>query len=746
MESLSVNRFLEGLLNTGPLCTTKLQAMKFGIQRILESSRVSVGVILLILLAARAVRVWSLGIYWDDWTILIRGTQHGSFEVFRYLAGERILMGASHALLFAFFGPNPLAWHVANLCLEFGIAVIIYRLLRRLLPSYSLIPLLAACLFLAYPLSIIRTHMMNVFINTAILLAGVSLYLSSYPLGTASNTPRKTRGRAATTLAAALIPVYLLSYEMPVGFEIVRLYILWMIISGSLAPSASLGQRAAQVGKGYLPYAISLLIFALGRVVFWPRLAKALGADVREWFGLDSFVFPRLSTDSWDPGPYKVIHVFFHTLIAPWLNAAASLAKMRPDDWTWTLAWCLSLGSFALILVYGLYFGRAQQAEQPGSAEQINETRHWIRLLRSSLLATAALLAPILMYPSLTLDCVSYSSRNGHAATTVASLACLAFGGCLVSAVSSRAKLHLLTGMSALLIGLGVGYNSLLTNEWIKEWRATKSTWRQILNRVPSIKNGSLMILARPDEFKALNEPLRHQDVYEPAQLFYGIEFKNIMGSTLAHYWARRSQPPVSILPWLGAGEWQTKKSSRPIDPIGLLVDRQQILVLDECEGCLKVLDSKRQVQDVSSPLLNALSRFSNIGVIQPISKEGSYSLSPILLQEPNETWCDYYSQAGWLQQQKSWNELVDLFRQVNAKRLRPINPVEWLPFIEALDRTRQYTLANELVLVWVRSGSAHCKQAVKEMLTNIREEYVRSEWSTDEIDCQIGLLSNPDF
>jgi len=718
--------------------------MKFRLQRVLESPWVSLGVILFILLAARGVRVWSLGIYWDDWTILIRGTQRGPFEVFRYLAGERILMGASHALLFAVFGPNPLAWHVTNLCLEFGIAVILYELLRRFLPSGSLVPLLAACLFVAYPLSVIRTHMMNVYINTAILFAGVSLYLSSYPIWTASNVPLKSRAKMATALAAALIPVYLLSYEMPVGFEIVRLYILWMIVSHSPAQSTSLGQRTIQVAKGYVPYAIGLLIFVTGRIIVWPRFANVLGADLREWFGLNSFAFPRLSTDSWDPGPFKVIHVFFHTLIAPWLNAAATLTKVRTDDWIWTLAWFLSLCAFGVILLLGLLW-RPGQAEQVRSTDPRDETRRWIYLLSLSLLATAAVLSPILMYPSLTVDCTNYNSRNGHAATTVASLAWLSFVGCLVSVVSSVAKLHLFTAMSALLIGLGVGYNVLLSDEWIKEWRSTKTTWRQILNRVPDIKKGSLIVLTRPDESKALNEPLRHQDVYEPAQLFYGIQLKEITGSTIAHYFARRSEPPVSLQPWLGTGEWDTKKSSRPIDPIDVPVDRQQILILDECEGCLKVLDSRRRVQDVSSPLLTALGRFSNIDVIQPISQERGYPLRSVLLQQP-DTWCDYYARAGWLQHQKNWNELAGLYRHLQTTQLRPVNPVEWLPFIEALNRTGQHAVANELVLVWVLPGSAHCKHAVKEMLINIRDEHRRNKFPIDELDSQIDFLSPPEF
>ena len=167
--------------------------MKIRVQQAVRSPWFSVGIILFVLLTARAFRVWSLGVYWDDWRILACGVEKGPFEIFRYMAGERILMGVSHALLFALFGPHPLAWHLTNLLLEFGIAVLIYLLLRRLLPDYSLLPVLAACLFVAYPLSVIRMHMINVYINVATLLAGLSLYLTSLPLGRDSSPGRKSQ-------------------------------------------------------------------------------------------------------------------------------------------------------------------------------------------------------------------------------------------------------------------------------------------------------------------------------------------------------------------------------------------------------------------------------------------------------------------------------------------------------------------------------------------------------------------------
>ena len=306
---------------------------------------------------------------------------------------------------------------------------------------------------------------------------------------------------------------------------------------------------------------------------------------------------------------------------------------------------------------------------------------------------------------------------------------------------------NVLTAVAALLIRLGTGYNSLLTDDWIEEWRQTQSTWRQILNRVPNLKEGSLLVLSKPDnQMTPVLLGLRHRDVFEPAQLFYGIGYKQIVGATVSkRICACRIRR--SIQSWLGTGEWQTKKvpTSGLLQPAGLVVNRQQILILDECEGCVKVVDKRRRIQELSSPILNSISQFSNTDVILPPSEESSHNrLRQILLTTPGKTWCEFYATAGWLQEQKDWSAVVDVYRETQRYGFVPTNPIEWLPFIEGLDRTGDYVTANEL-MIWVRTGSPHCKHAVLEKLKSLREDTIHCKSPADQLDRQIALLSTED-
>ena len=119
-----------------------------------------------------------------------------------------------------------------------------------------------------------------------------------------------------------------------------------------------------------------------------------------------------------------------------------------------------------------------------------------------------------------------------------------------------------------------------------------------------------------------------------------------IVGSSVAQYTDRDFQP-APIGTWLETGDWQTKKTTWPTDdPRDVLIDRRHILVADEREGCLKVLDNQRPVQEVSSSLSTALSRFSNVDVIQPARDLGEKQdmvdrLREDLLGPTGQNWCD---------------------------------------------------------------------------------------------------------
>jgi hypothetical protein len=83
---------------------------------------------------------------------------------------------------------------------------------------------------------------------------------------------------------------------------------------------------------------------------------------------------------------------------------------------------------------------------------------------------------------------------------------------------------------------------------------------------------------------------------------------------------------------------------------------------------------------------------------------------------------------------------VIDVYRETVTLGSMPTNPIEWLPFIESLDRSGFYDVADEL-LVWVRAGSTHCQRAAQEMLNAILDEYKRLDRPLDRLVRQINSL-----
>ncbi|MGI0025629.1 MAG: hypothetical protein ACREA4_10875, partial [Nitrososphaera sp.] len=316
--------------------------------------------------------------------------------MFRHFASERILMGAPHAVLFAMFGPNPLAWHVTNVMLEFGIAVVIFGLMRRLVPDYPIMSVLASCLFVVYPLSVIRTHMINVYINAALLMAVLSVYLTGYACQQERAAQFRYRRTIVTFLAAILVPIYLLMYEAPIGLELVRIYLLWVGIKHLRVGETRTGNRMWILGRQYAPYMMGLLIFAGLRVFVYPEVVKAFGISLRPYFDVGTGILALPSLE-------KVARSVFETMLSPWLNAWNTLVHLpRPYSWTYPAAWILSIIAFVMVNLYALRWSERLRGQRDASIKEFPRAAQWLLWAVMGGAAVCAALAPIWVYPDTT--------------------------------------------------------------------------------------------------------------------------------------------------------------------------------------------------------------------------------------------------------------------------------------------------------------------------------------------------------
>jgi len=108
---------------------------------------------------------------------------------------------------------------------------------------------------------------------------------------------------------------------------------------------------------------------------------------------------PGISTSSSTPGPFKIVHMLFDTLVAPWLNAAAKLVELRPLSWTWRTAWLFGVAAACVVLAYNLYRERLE-SQKPQAALDSNHARSWFCVFILSITAMGATLVPVWVHPS----------------------------------------------------------------------------------------------------------------------------------------------------------------------------------------------------------------------------------------------------------------------------------------------------------------------------------------------------------
>mgnify|MGYP001443693995 CR=1 FL=1 len=56
----------------------------------------------------------------------------------------------------------------------------------------------------------------------------------------------------------------------------------------------------------------------------------------------------------------------------------------------------------------------------------------------------------------------------------------------------------------------------------------------------------------------------------------------------------------------------------------------------------------------------------------------------------PADDWCLFYQQADLARQQGDWAEVLSIYEKTARLGLRPGNPLEWHPFLEALIRAKR--------------------------------------------------------
>jgi hypothetical protein len=603
-----------------------------------------VGLILLISALVFLPFAWKLGFYRDDWYVLWSANTRGASSIIDLFSIDRPFMGYTYALTYRLLGNSPVGWQIYATVLKALGAWAVYAIVRLIWPGQKPAAIAASLIYLVYP-GFLEQPNAGTMTNQLLSLNAVlwSIWLSGMAI-----LARSRRVKVALILLAVLLSLLnLFLYEYMVGLELLRLGVLWFVLDqGELFQQRG---RIRRLFNQWWPYLGLVLAFLVWRLVVFK--SERVGADqfaiVQSMLASPRIVLTHLSLQT----IMDTLETFFMAWGVP-LHQYAMLEKPRLVLIALAIATLTTAAALSGLWLYR----RLDNAE-------IDRTRH-SHALKVCLLGIAAFYAAIFPVLLSGRD-IHYSSGFNrytlHASPAVAIL--------LVGVIFGFVRGRMQQVFLAAFLFLGVSTHILNAFYWERFWENQKAVWQQLNWRAPGLKDGTILIVSFPEEGY-----FEDYEAWGPANLIYRPGLKAV---TIG------AQVPLPETTWK---VWSGLVEERSMRKLTYVRDYKKSLVLElpADNSCLKVVDSN----DIALPMryetrLIPLLEFSHIDQID-VYGQNSGLPSDLFGDDLDRGWCYFYQSAELFKQAGDWDTVAELGNEAIAASARPVDRVEWLPFLEA--------------------------------------------------------------
>ncbi len=597
---------------------------------------------------AYGILIPQLGFYWDDLPISWIGYELGQEALTQYFSTNRPAGGVWFGLLTYFIPHTPLPWQILAFFWRWFSSLMIWGILRQLLPKEKKLALGASLLFLLYPgfnqqpVSFVYGYHFTVY----------TLFLFS--IFTMLWTIRRPRFAWLITILGMLASALnLVMGEYFFVLDLIRPLLLWFAFPEITAPK----ERIRHAFSAWLPYLIIFLAGVAGRSLIFNN-------QIYGYSLLDNLrAAPLLAL--WELIK-TILLSFWTTLFAAW-----SQAFILPD---FSLQGKITIAIY-LFIILALFIFLSPLLKKK-SDEQTEKN------ISASLIIIglgAMLLAGVPFW--LTDIPITLGFPANRATLPFIFGSVLVLAGILNLISNKMLNAVLLT----LLIAFSAGRQFLWADEFRRDWRVQKNLFWQLSWRVPALEEDTLILLnegalkfyADNSLSASLNWIYAPDTTAEhiPYMLFYPRTRFGLEGEKLTE-----NQP---LMHDFIAGEFHGNTS-------------QMVLVNFSPPGCLHIVDSDLDNENkfISDLLLRDAALYSRPELILP---EGEPLMPSIYGAEPNHGWCYYYEKADLARQYSNWDEVIRLGAQAFGSGDHPNDPTENFPFIEAYAHTGDWALAEQL-------------------------------------------------
>ena len=637
----------------------------------------------------------SLGFYLDDWpqlySLIVRGTE----GIKTYFLYDDRPFGWWPALLFyKLWGTNAILWHLTNYLLRWLVGFGIWGVFTQLWPSHKREAFWSVLLFAVYPL-FNQQSMGVMFVPHWIchLLFIVSLWAMLLSV-------RNQRWRIPLLFLSLILDIpNLFTSEYFIGTELIRPLILLLALKGNLRKN-----HVKFTLFYWLPFLALDAFFAYWRLFL-----------LQSYRGMDAVSLSTILSGGWNT-VLKLITIIVQDVVkivsVVWAQALDpnNFNLQEPFKVVAVVLTVLVIG----FLACGLWTKRneARSIVNPDS-DAFSKEAIGIGLLG---IFVACLPGWILMR--------SYNGEglwNDRFAFAAMWSAAIFFVGLLSFLLGSdRFKREIII---IILLGLAVGRNFAITNEY--KW---STTWQQrfvsqLMWRVPAVKANTSLI--------SESELFTKMGVY-PTSFMLNLVYPSQQSIPALDHWfftiqkyfpTNQADLASGIL--LEEEHWYARYSADSRDSLVVAWNRSG-------KDCLWVLSAN----DRYNPLLSgntqnalAASNLSRILTENPIV----WPDQNLFGKEDRNTWCYYYEAADLARQVGDWQSIVSLYEQAKERGYSPANGVELIPFIEGYARSGQADVAADLT-------------KIAKSLTPLMRDYTCDTWNRIAKDVQNDPLFDSEY
>lgn len=614
-------------------------------------------VLLAVVGLAYGLQIHRLGFYWDDWAFLYRYSRIGILDTIWY-GPTRQLAVFLQAPGFLFAADSPLRWHIYMLLLRWGTAAIFAWVLGLLWPARRKATFLMALLFAVHP-AFIQNSIAVVY---SVQIFGYGIFLLS--LGWMICSLQDSRRYWLFTIGALLTQAFhLFSGEYYFGLELMRPLVVWVALRHAqdrLLKTVRFSSLYAGLLVFYLLWRFGLFTTGQFETYDYKNLPAAYAKD-----GFDAVIYLI---------NYALQDVLF-LLVNVWQNtiSPAIIDFAQPYN----------LLSIVVVFVVsaGLYYTFTRFLRVPDESLQSD---HFFR--ETLLLGFGTVLAGFIpgwyvlrfiVMPG------NFGDRFALPGLLGASILIIALTEYLGDPVRKRNIL-----MASLLIGLAVGQQMRVTNNYRWDWERQTRTYWQTFWRAPSLKNGTILVGGNAISTTTVNYvgAYAYNFVYPSQEPFDQppVWFVNYYKTLLPAYLQEFKQ-----------GELEPKERQGGFE---VVLTRQNLLgIYYDAEECLRVFDPK------AFDLYNIPEEYRDVASLSKPDLILPEATQPppqhIFGTGPDTTWCYFYQKADLARQFGNWERILVLEQEALNLNLEPRSDFEWLPFIEAHARTGDWQGALDLSL-----------------------------------------------